>query len=255
MKNGNDAVFLPREGLIDFHTHVLPNIDDGAKNAEQSRLMLDASREGGVTALIATPHFDAREESPEEFLLRRQAALVELSRVYDAKTHPALYVGAEVAYFSNIGASEQLRELCIRGTHVLLVEMPMAPWKDRVLEDLYAIMEQLRLIPVIAHVERYIDLQRRGTLSYLAQSGVCFQINAESLLTRRTRKLCQFILRNEIDVLLGSDCHDSEHRPPNIVQKAREMGDGDLASELFYRADILGRILLKGAHRPLEALH
>ena len=60
--------------MIDFHTHILPNVDDGSKGVEESTLMLTRLFEQGVNKVIATPHFYANDESVDEFLLRRNAA-------------------------------------------------------------------------------------------------------------------------------------------------------------------------------------
>ncbi len=60
--------------LIDFHTHILPGIDDGSRNVEMSLRMLAAQREQQVDEIVATPHFYAQKDSVEEFLLRRQCS-------------------------------------------------------------------------------------------------------------------------------------------------------------------------------------
>ncbi|MEI3569540.1 MAG: CpsB/CapC family capsule biosynthesis tyrosine phosphatase [Roseburia faecis] len=64
--------------LIDFHTHILPEIDDGSRNVEMSLNMLAAQREQQVDEIVATPHFYAQKDSVEEFLLRRQRSYEKL---------------------------------------------------------------------------------------------------------------------------------------------------------------------------------
>lgn len=63
---------------IDFHTHILPGIDDGSRNVEMSLRMLAAQREQQVDEIVATPHFYAQKDSVEEFLLRRQCSYEKL---------------------------------------------------------------------------------------------------------------------------------------------------------------------------------
>ena len=63
---------------IDFHTHILPGIDDGSRNVEMSLRMLAAQREQQVDEIVATPHFYAQKDSVEEFLLRRQRSYEKL---------------------------------------------------------------------------------------------------------------------------------------------------------------------------------
>ena len=61
-------------GIIDFHSHVLPGIDDGSKSVEQSIAMLKREAEQGITHVVATPHFYPQEDRPEKFLRRREKA-------------------------------------------------------------------------------------------------------------------------------------------------------------------------------------
>ena len=62
------------EMMIDFHSHVLPGIDDGAKDVETSVAMLEESKRQGVTTVVCTPHYSGRKHSPEWFKERRNAA-------------------------------------------------------------------------------------------------------------------------------------------------------------------------------------
>lgn len=60
--------------MIDFHTHILPGVDDGAENIETALAMLREEAVQGVNQVFATPHFYADEETPEAFLERRRAS-------------------------------------------------------------------------------------------------------------------------------------------------------------------------------------
>ena len=123
--------------VTDFHSHVLPGIDDGSSCVEESIAMLQAARQQGIDRIIATPHFYANYDSPEHFLRKRdeaEALLREEMVKYDDL--PELMIGAEVYYFRVLSESEYLRQLCIRGTDCILVEMMSSPWPDSVYHEL-----------------------------------------------------------------------------------------------------------------------
>ena len=115
---------------IDFHTHILPGIDDGSRNVEMSLRMLAAQREQQVDEIVATPHFYAQKDSVEEFLLRRQCSYEKLkTKMAETNLDQKLHLAAEVYYFQGIGSAGMIPKLCVEGTQTLLLEMPFAQWK------------------------------------------------------------------------------------------------------------------------------
>ena len=58
--------------MIDFHTHILPGVDDGSRSIEESLAMLQAEADAGIERVVFTPHFYASQNSPKDFLRRRQ---------------------------------------------------------------------------------------------------------------------------------------------------------------------------------------
>ena len=84
-------------GIIDFHSHILPGIDDGSQSVEESIALLRKEAEQGVTQVIATPHFYPRYDAPEQFLKRRSEAEAALREEMSKHSGlPQLFVGAEV---------------------------------------------------------------------------------------------------------------------------------------------------------------
>ena len=107
---------------IDFHTHILPGIDDGSRNVEMSLRMLAAQREQQVDEIVATPHFYAQKDSVEEFLLRRQRSYEKLKTAMEENGFDQkLYLAAEVYYFQGIGSAGMIPKLCVEGTQTLLL--------------------------------------------------------------------------------------------------------------------------------------
>lgn len=230
---------------VDFHTHLLPGMDDGSVSPAESRAMLDAMTADAVEAAVLTPHFYPDRESPDEFLARREKALEALLGVL-RPSDPRLYLGAEVAYYEGIAASRELSKLCIRGTSCLLLELPF----DKTLcSTVYRNLEMMinrGLRVVIAHVERYPACRRKSVRRRLEDMGLIMQSNAEGFIDRSTaHRMHRLWKHGEID-LLGSDCHHAVRRAPNLggaVAALQKCGQTDALRKAFDRS----RRLLSGA--------
>ena len=96
--------------MIDFHSHILPEIDDGSGSAAESLQMLEVSARQGVKLIAATPHFYAAESSPEQFLRRRAKSAGMLQKLLGSAL-PQVLLGAEVCYFDGISRTEALEGL------------------------------------------------------------------------------------------------------------------------------------------------
>ena len=138
--------------MIDLHSHILPQMDDGSKTPEETRRLLEIMRGQGVKTVAATPHFYARREDPETFLQRRAEAAEKLPREADL---PQVLLGAEVAWFHGMKRCGALQKLQIGNTGLLLVEMPFSAWTEQTVEEVCQIPAYLGLTPVLAHAERY----------------------------------------------------------------------------------------------------
>ena len=165
-------------GIIDFHSHILPGIDDGSGSVEESAAMLRQEAAQGINHVIATPHFYARYDDPAVFLEARAQA------------------------------------------------------------------ERQGLIPVVAHVDRYISpLRTYGIPDRLAQLPVLVQANAGFFLRGSTRSLALKLLRQDKIHLLGSDCHNLTTRPPllgDAVEVIRKkLGEEPLERIRYYQKELL----------------
>lgn len=213
--------------LFDFHSHILPAMDDGSRSVEQSIAMLRAEAEQGVRVVAATPHFYPHREDPAAFLERRARAEETLrAAMAEQEGLPRVVVGAEVYAFEGMSDCEDLARLTMAGGEALLVEMPMTAWSDRLLAELAHIHEKQGLTPIVAHLDRYIHrFNARRMLARLAELPVFIQVNAAFFTERSTRRLALDLLCSNRIHLLGSDCHDLEKRPPNLAHAARWIAD------------------------------
>ena len=148
--------------MTDFHSHVLPEMDDGSRSVEESLEMLAMSWQQGVRHMAATPHFYAEENSPEEFLKRRAVSAEKLQRAVEGRENlPILHLGAEVRYYEGFSQTQSLEKLKIQGTDLLLLEMPFAPWTERMFREIRNAQQRLGCTVVLAHIERYLHDQTR----------------------------------------------------------------------------------------------
>ncbi len=232
--------------MTDFHSHILPGLDDGSPNVEVSVRMLKMMQAQGVEQLVATPHFYPEDEAPEDFLKRRAEAIGKLLPAIAEDSFPTIFASAEVAYYPGISRSRQLGRLCIPGTPLLLVEMPFSRWSDGVTDELYSILESRNIVPVVAHIERYIDLQKKGTLEDLVAHDILIQSNAANFTDKQSQKSALKMLNARQIHLLGSDAHNCTSRRPDVgeaVVLLREKTDGRMLSLI----DAFSRKILKDA--------
>ena len=227
--------------MLDFHSHILPGIDDGSKNMEMSVEMIRQSIRQGITGIVLTPHFYAALDEPEAFFRRREAAA---QKLFDAAREipdcPKLLLGAEVHYYRGMSHSAVLERFCIGQSSAILVEMPFRAWGRQEIRELGEIRSRLGLQVVVAHVDRYLSRLRGSELELLhAEADALLQANADFFLRRLTRRKAVHMLRDGLIDLLGSDCHNLEERAPNLGPAAAyiesKLGPNALA-EMDHRA-------------------
>ena len=201
--------------VIDFHSHILPGIDDGSRNVQTSIDMLRMCREHGVDTMIATPHFYADSNRVERFVENRQRAYEKV--VAQGADIPHIMMGAEVAFFAGISRAEKAGALTIEGTDVMLLEMPFVTWSDSVVQEVRDLIEKRHFHIILAHIERFLKIP--GNKSYVEQVlelPLTVQVNAETLLDFRQRGRLFRMFRQGSANILGSDCHGMHHRMPNL---------------------------------------
>lgn len=209
--------------MIDFHCHILPNMDDGAESVAASLAMLRQSFLQGVDVMVSTSHFYGHEEYPQRFLERRAEAFDRLQEamLLQPEVFPDITLGAEVLYFPGISQAEELASLTIGDSRCILIEPPMAKWSDAMLDDIMY-MGAYGLQPVIAHVDRYMNYLRDDSLiTRVWERNLLVQVNADYFLNPATVRSAMRDLRQGCIYLLGSDCHNLDSRAPNLDRARR----------------------------------
>lgn len=236
--------------VIDFHTHILPGIDDGSTDSDMSVEMLKMLFVQGVDAIIATPHFYYDEISIDDFLEARRLSLdslVDKLEKKNIKDRPKIIPGAEVKFFHGLDIIENAAKLCLGGTNYMLIEMPFRKWD---IKD-YAILARLNrnrdIIPVIAHIERYFVYNSlKKMMTNLIQIGALVQVNTSFLISRRMRLRSKFMMKNGLIQFVGTDCHDMDKRKPDYkmavetvkkINKGCYMDDFEFWTETFMKSN------------------
>ncbi len=202
--------------MIDFHTHLLPAIDDGSQSVEMSMEML-SFYDDTVTDIALTPHFYPWCDRMEDFLSRREEAYLRLQKELP-QTAPRLHLGAEFAYFDGIRYSTVLSAFLVEDSNLLLVEMPTAPWKQSFFDNLLYVADKQNIIPVLAHIDRYrLNKADWKMVEAFVKSGGKVQLNASAFGGPLAKKAKQWIQKGMVQ-FIGSDCHNATHRPPNLCQ-------------------------------------
>lgn len=224
--------------IIDLHSHILPHMDDGSPDVGTSLSLLQRLTEQGVGSVCATPHYYARHESVDLFLKRRKCAWDQLQEAMPGADHvPLVRLGAEVAYFPGISRCQQLRELCFMGSRTLLLELSYTQWTPQQVEEVACLSLDHGYHVVLAHPERFSHLKSYwDDLRRMLSLPIALQVNADSLLHWRSRKLALELLSSTPNPLVASDCHNLSSRPPRLG-KARMVVGKKLGEGMLSRID------------------
>lgn len=232
---------------IDFHSHILPDVDDGSRSVEESLEMLHAEAQQGIGTVVATPHFYANHDTPERFLRRRAAAWETLQTALAQEAGlPEVILGAEVYFFSAISDSDQLHRLTTGQKRYIMLEMPTVLWTQNMYQEMENIYTKHGITPIIAHIDRYISpLRHRQILDRLEELPVLVQANSDFFLRPMTAPLALRMLKEKRIHLLGSDCHNCSTRKPELgraIEKIeKHLGASALEHLRFYEETVLGK--------------
>ena len=166
--------------MIDWHCHILPQMDDGSRDVAESISLLQMQAEQGVRTVVATPHFYANDESVESFLARREEAYGNLKEAL-TNALPTVVLGAEVHYYRGISRMPNLKDLCIQNSKILLLEMPMGRWSEDMILELVEMSSMGGIRLALAHIDRYWSFQKHAVWKRLYECGILMQVNASFL--------------------------------------------------------------------------
>lgn len=214
--------------MIDLHTHILPGIDDGSGDLEESLEMCRIASSSGSRGIVATSHGNlgsaplTAEKYKDAYHLLKQELMKEDIPV-------RLYSGMEIFMSPDAVVRLQAGELLtLNQTRYVLIEFDFQeePWMA---EEYLHMLEDAGYIPVIAHVERYYFIQKAPEIIYdWAQRGYVIQVNKGSLLGafgKKERDTAISLLEHNLIHVVASDAHGILRRTPNMTNIFRFLGE------------------------------
>lgn len=206
--------------MVDCHTHILPDIDDGAKNIEISKEMLKTLHSQSVKTIFLTPHFFYQEESVEDFLKRRDEAYLQIKPFAD-ELGLTLVLACEMYYTESMFNIEDISPLCIGGKDHLLLEIPYnCTFSSYTIEKIRKMVINQNIVPIFAHIERYSNLFKdEDLINEFIYMGCKMQFNLSSLDSGyfNKKRILKYIKEGLLHVF-GTDCHNMTHRAPDYIR-------------------------------------
>ena len=228
--------------MIDFHSHILPGIDDGSQDVDTSLKMLKICKDTGVNTVLMTPHcHPMSQEHIDKFIENRDVAFQTLSKEISGKSFPDIVRASEVRIYNGLSKYSGLDKLCIDGTNYILLEMPYEIWRDYAFEEIYQ-LTRLGFRPIMAHLDRFLDQEH--LFGEIFSLDVQVQINTSAFLRKNERKnMPKFFEKGRVQVL-GSDTHNLELRCPNVAD-AYTLINKKLGKEYTDYIDYAGKAILE----------
>ena len=242
--------------MFDIHTHILPGIDDGAKDMDTSLAMLAMAADSGTKNIVLTPHFIEGEWLPDWDRIvsgcqRLQAAARERNLPLN------LYPGAEIAiHYDNLERLKGPGPYCINGGCYALVELP-ATHIPHYIDEFLFVLQARGITPIIAHAERHPEIARKpDVLLAWIRKGALVQMNAPSLIGRmgdKAKAAAELLLANNLVHVIGSDGHGVNFRRPRLDQAVRRISELVGADRTHRILTVNPRAIVAGRRLEIEA--
>lgn len=224
--------------MIDIHSHLIPNVDDGAKSPEETIELIKEAREAGITDIILTPHYiiNSYEQNAETLILLKDK-LQQIINSENIKVN--LHIGMEV-YITDklVEILKQNKILTLAGSKYLLMELPLNTNVQYLDMVIFKLIEN-NIIPIIAHPERYKFVQEDPSkVRELIESGCLIQSNIGSILGiygKKAKKTIKYLLKNDLINFIATDTHRKNTIYPLLekgIKKIEKITGKEKAEEL-----------------------
>ena len=215
--------------MIDIHSHVLFDMDDGADTLETSIELCRDAYMNGCDAIALTPHF-LEYSYLEDFVEERDMRITLLREALEKENIPLeLLPGAELFLSDRVFGVDNLDELTLNGTKYMLCEMPLGPFDTRNVTRWFDELIDRSYKPILAHPERYLVFhQNYNLIDEILERGIIFQVNLDSLIGVNgslAYNMSLDMIRRGIAPLIASDAHDLDYRHTRIIEKLNQLPD------------------------------
>ncbi len=234
-------------GFIDIHSHIIPGVDDGAKDIQETRDMLKTAYNEGIRTIIATPHCKRGRYMTEIELIEEKLELVRnLAKEIDENFE--IYLGNEI--FGARGILDYLNDKVITmaaSKYVLIEFLPKEEYST--IRDVLYEFQTKGYIPILAHVERYEELRKDFERTRdLNEMGIYFQVNASTISKFKGFKLRSFLkklIAHNMIHFVATDGHDTKHRQSKLQECA-------LYLEKKYGTSYMEELLINNPKKIIE---
>jgi protein-tyrosine phosphatase len=230
--------------MIDIHCHVLPALDDGAKDLETSLMMCKMAADDGIEAIVCTPHSSDKYRYEPDVILKK---IEELNNQTGGV--PRLFKGCDfhLSYENIQSARNDPRRYTINQGRYLLVEFADFSVPPNI-SDVFFDFQGRGMVPIITHPERNRWLiSQRGELTKWIQGGALLQVTAHSIIGRfgsEAARFCDWLLERNMVHFVATDSHNVTGRPPLLSAAYKKVAASygeEMAAALFH-------------HNPLAAV-
>ena len=208
--------------LIDIHSHILPGLDDGSSNMEQSLRMLEIAYKEGISTIVATPHNMPGKGCPDREVVEQKCRQLQ-EKAISVNIPITILMGTEYFYREEVlELLEQGEGITLAGTDRVLIEFDPGTEKTYIRNAVREILA-LGYVPVIAHVERYMHLMEKHfeAIIEMRKMGALIQVNAGSVTGDngwKTKQAVKALLKRKAIDLIGTDAHSDGRRSPKMKE-------------------------------------
>lgn len=230
--------------MIDIHSHIVFDVDDGPKTLEESLSLIEESYRQGVRIIVSTSHRrKGMFETPEDIIFKNFSIVKhEAEKGFE---HLQILYGGELYYTSDMLEKLKLKQIpTLNNTKFALIEFSMqTSWKD--IHTALSNVLMLGITPVVAHIERYNALEnQKERVKEIINMGCYTQINSFHILKqklfndkhKRFKKRARYFLEENLVHFVASDMHNLDVRPPFLAEAykiiCRDFGK-ERANQLF----------------------
>ncbi|MBT2724000.1 tyrosine-protein phosphatase [Bacillus sp. ISL-46] len=236
--------------MIDLHCHILPGIDDGARDLSESVKMAQKAVEQGIHTIVATPHhMNNRYENPKQTIIDR---VRELNKVLlEEKIDLNVLPGQETRIYGEMVVGYETGEILpIDNTQYVLVEFSSSH-VPRYTEKLFYDLQTKGLIPVIVHPERNQEIIERPELLYqFVKKGALTQVTAASICGDFGKKIKSFSLQlvdANLTHFIASDAHNTNNRTFKM-REAFDIIQAKYGNDMVYLFQENAELVIEGSH-------
>lgn len=215
--------------MIDLHCHILPNIDDGAKDIDESLAMCEVALKDGVSIIVASPHINPSIYEPsKELILSKLNKINEILKTKNGKIKGLkILAGAENRVHPDLIDWIYNGKLCTINNNMRYIILELPDWfLFPHIKELIIHLKARNIISLISHPERNLHIRKNINLLYeLVNTGALSQITAMSITGEFGYEIKQFskkLLRRNLGHIIVSDAHSAYKRPPVLSRAVEE---------------------------------